>query len=160
MEPLCSARIIAIQLERKTVHLIAPQDFFIKNQGLAFQRAPAQRSDILLLYSNSELLDPIPNSASDFFPRAPTGFQVCRVGKAGATSSTILEKVGALGTELRWGKIAISSFLRSAVPPGYCAGMFSQIAASNILSAMLRTSISRLQSRSESSNPWALDDFL
>src|SRR5262249_38132682 len=105
---LCGGRLLAIQLERKTVHWIAPKDFFIKNQGLAFERAAARRPDILLLYGSSELIDPIPNRASDFFAGAPTGFQVCPVGKAGATSLIILQKLGALGSELRGRKVAIS----------------------------------------------------
>jgi len=134
---LYSGRMLAIQLERKTVHWIAPKDFFIKNQGLVFERAAARRPDILLLYGSSELIDPIPNRASDFFASAPTGFQVCPVGKAGATSLIILQKLGALGTDLRGRKVAISlsasSFLRPAVRPDYYAGNFSEIAASNIL---------------------------
>jgi len=134
---LCSGRMLAIQLERKEVHWIAPKDFFIKNQGLAFERAAARRPDILLLYGSSELIDPIPNRASDFFAGAPTGFQVCPVGKAGATSLIILQKLGALGADLRGRKVAISlsasSFLRPDVRPDYYAGNFSVIAASNIL---------------------------
>ena len=105
---LCGGRLLAIQLERKTVHWVAPKDFFIKNQGLAFERAAARRPDILLLYGSSELTDPIPNRASDFFSNAPTGFQVCPVGKAGTTSLIILQKLGALGSELRGRKVAIS----------------------------------------------------
>ncbi|HTL79148.1 MAG TPA: D-alanyl-lipoteichoic acid biosynthesis protein DltD [Candidatus Babeliales bacterium] len=149
---LCSGRMLAIQLERKTVHLIAPKDFFIKNQGLAFQRAAAHRPDILLLYGSSELLDPIPNRASDFFASAPTGFQVCPVGKAGATSLTILQKLAALGADLHGRKVAISlsasSFLRPAVRPDYYAGNFSLMAASNILfgnaiSSDLKTAIAK-----------------
>jgi D-alanine transfer protein len=134
---LCSGRMLAIHLERKTVHWIAPKDFFIKNQGLAFERAAARRPDILLLYGSSELIDPIPNRASDFFAGAPTGFQVCPVGKAGATSLIILQKLGALGSELRGRKVAISlsasSFLTPAVRPDFYAGNFSSMAASNIL---------------------------
>ena len=134
---LCSGRMLAIHLERKTVHWIAPKDFFIKNQGLAFERAAARRPDILLLYGSSELIDPIPNRASDFFASAPTGFQVCPVGKAGATSLIILQKLGALGSELRGRKVAISlsasSFLTPAVRPDFYAGNFSSMAASNIL---------------------------
>jgi len=134
---LCGGRLLAIQLERKTVHWIAPKDFFIKNQGLAFERAAARRPDILLLYGSSELIDPIPNRASDFFAGAPTGFQVCPVGKAGATSLIILQKLGALGSELRGRKVAISlsasSFLTPAVRPDFYAGNFSSLAASNIL---------------------------
>jgi D-alanine transfer protein len=134
---LCGCRLLAIQLERKTVHWIAPRDFFIKNQGLAFERAAARRPDILLLYGSSELIDPIPNRASDFFSSAPTGFQVCPVGKAGTTSLIILQKLGALGSELRGRKIAISlsasSFLRPAVRPESYAGNFSLPAANGIL---------------------------
>jgi D-alanine transfer protein len=134
---LCAGRLLAVQLERKTVHWVAPQDFFIKNQGLAFERAAARRPDILLLYGSSELTDPIPNRASDFFSTAPTGFQVCPVGKAGTTSLIILQKLGALGSELRGRKVAISlsasSFFASAVRPEFYAGNFSLPAASGIL---------------------------
>jgi D-alanine transfer protein len=134
---LCGGRLLATQLERKTVHWIAPRDFFIKNQGLAFERAAARRTDILLLYGSSELIDPIPNRASDFFSSAPTGFQVCPVGKAGTTSLIILQKLGALGSELRGRKVAISlsasSFLTPALRPEFYAGNFSLPAASGIL---------------------------
>jgi hypothetical protein len=90
---LCGGRLLAIQLERKTVHWIAPKDFLIKNQGLAFQRAAARKPDILLLYGSSELIDPIPNRASDFFS-APTvsGVQWARR----YTSLIIFKKLGAL----------------------------------------------------------------
>jgi D-alanine transfer protein len=134
---LCGGTLVAIQLERKTVHWIAPRDFFIKNQGLAFERAAARRPDILLLYGSSELIDPIPNRASDYFSNAPTGFQVCPVGKAGTTSLIILQKLGALGSELRGKKVAISvsasSFLTPAVRPEFYAGNFSLPAANGIL---------------------------
>jgi D-alanine transfer protein len=134
---LCGGRLLAIQLEQKTVHSIAPKDFFIKNQGLAFERAAARTPDILLLYGSSELIDPIPNRASDFFSGAPTGFQVCPVGKAGTTSLIILQKLAALGSELRGRKVAVSlsasSFLTPAIRPEYYAGNFSLPAASGLL---------------------------
>jgi D-alanine transfer protein len=134
---LCGGRLVAIHLERKTVHWIAPRDFFIKNQGLAFERAAARSSDILLLYGSSELIDPIPNRASDFFSSAPTGFQVCPVGKAGTTSLIILQKLGALGFELRDRKVVISlsasSFLTPALRPELYGGNFSLPAASAVL---------------------------
>src|SRR6266436_6649800 len=134
---LCSSRLLAIYLEGKTIHSTAPRDFFIKNQGLAFERAAARAPDILLLYGSSELIDPIPNRASDFFSREPTGFQVCPVGKAGTTSLIILQKLGALGSELRDKKIAISlsasSFLTPALRPEFYAGNFSLPAANGLL---------------------------
>src|SRR4029434_7917584 len=72
---LCGGRLLAIYFEKRTIHSTAPRDFFIKNQGLAFERAAARAPDILLLYGSSELIDPIPNRASDFFSSAPTRVQ-------------------------------------------------------------------------------------
>jgi D-alanine transfer protein len=149
---LCGGRLLAMYLEQRTIHSTAPRDFFIKNQGLAFERAAARAPDILLLYGSSELIDPIPNRASDFFSREPTGFEVCPVGKAGTTSLIILQKLVALGSELRGRKIAISlsasSFLMPAVKPEFYAGNFSLGAASgtlfgNALDSSLKTDIAK-----------------
>src|SRR5881409_1321318 len=149
---MCGGRLLAIHREQKTVHWIAPRDFFIKNQGLAFERAAARTPDIFPLYGSSELIDPIPNRASDFFSSAPTGFQVCPVGKAGTTSLIILQKLGALGSELRGRKVAISlsvsSFLVPNLKPEYYEGKFSLPAASgtlfgNALDSSLKTEIAK-----------------
>src|SRR5437667_9664882 len=134
---LCGGRLLAIYLEEKTIHATAPRDFFIKNQGLALQRAAARAPNILLLYGSSELIDPVPNRASDFFRKEPTGFEVCPVGKAGTTSLIILQKLGALGSAFRGRTVAISlspsSFLTSAVKPDFYAGNFSLASASGTL---------------------------
>jgi D-alanine transfer protein len=134
---LGGGRLLAVYLEGKTIHATAPRDFFIKNQGLAFQRAAARAPDILLLYGSSELIDPVPNRASDFFSSAPSGFQVCPVGKAGTNSLITLQKLGALGSDLRDRKVVISlspsSFLTPAVSPYSYAGNFSLPAASGVL---------------------------
>jgi D-alanine transfer protein len=149
---LFGGRLVAIYLEKKTIHSTAPRDFFIKNQGLAFERAAARAPDILLLYGSSELIDPIPNRASDFFSREPTGFEVCPVGKAGTTSLIVLQKLAALGSELRGRKVAISlspsSFLTPEVRPDFYAGNFSLPAASgtlfgNALDLNLKTQIAK-----------------
>jgi D-alanine transfer protein len=149
---LCGGRLMAIYLEERTIHSTAPRDFFIKNQGLAFERAAARAPDILLLYGSSELIDPVPNRASDFFSREPTGFEVCPVGKGGSTSLIVLQKLGALGSELRGRKVAISlsasSFLMPAVKPEFYAGNFSLPAASgtlfgNALDLNLKTDIAK-----------------
>jgi D-alanine transfer protein len=136
---LCGGRLLAVYLEERTIHSTAPRDFFIKNQGLAFERAAARAPDILLLYGSSELIDPIPNRASDFFRKEPTGFEVCPIGKAGTTSLIVLQKLGALGSALHGRKIAISlspsSFLTPAVKPDFYAGNFSLRAASGTLFA-------------------------
>jgi D-alanine transfer protein len=134
---LCGGRSLATYLEEKTIHTTAPRDFFIKNQGLAMQRAAARTPNVLLVYGSSELIDPIPNRASDFFSTAPTGFQVCPVGNAGATSLIILQKLASLGSELRGRKVAISlspsSFFRHGVNPDAYAGNFSLPAASGLI---------------------------
>ena len=134
---LFGGRLLAMHLEQRTIHSTAPRDFFIKNQGLAFERTAARAPDILLLYGSSELIDPIPNRASDFFSREPTGFEVCPVGKAGTTSLIILQKLGALGSALHGRKVAISlspsSFLTSTLKSDFYAGNFSITAASGTL---------------------------
>jgi len=134
---LCGGRLLAIYLEERTIHSTAPRDFFLKNQGLAFERAAARAPDILLLYGSSELIDPIPNRASDFFRKEPTGFEVCPVGKGGTFSLTILQKIGALGSELRGRKVAISlspsAFQTPNANPDFYAGNFSLSAASGVL---------------------------
>jgi D-alanine transfer protein len=149
---LCGGRLLAIYFEERTIHSTAPRDFFIKNQGLAFERAAARAPDILLLYGSSELIDPIPNRASDFFSREPTGFEVCPVGKAGTTSLIVLQKLSALGSALHGRKVAISlspsSFLAPAVRPDFYAGNFSLPAASgtlfgNALDLNLKTEIAK-----------------
>ena len=134
---LCGGRLLAIYLEERTIHSTAPRDFFIKNQGLAFERAATRAPDILLLYGSSELIDPIPNRASDFFRKEPTGFEVCPVGKGGTFSLTILQKIGALGSGLRGRKVAISlspsAFETPNANPDFYAGNFSLPAASGVL---------------------------
>ncbi len=134
---LWGGRLLAVYLEERTIHSTAPRDFFIKNQGLAFERAAARAPDILLLYGSSELIDPIPDRASDFFRREPTGFEVCPIGKAGTTSLIVLQKLGALGSALHGRKVAISlspsSFLTPALRPDFYAGNFSLPAASGTL---------------------------
>jgi D-alanine transfer protein len=134
---LCGGRLLAIYLEERTIHSTAPRDFFIKNQGLVFERAAARAPDILLLYGSSELIDPIPNRASDFFRKEPTGFEVCPVGKGGTTSLIILQKLGALGSDLHGRKVAVllsaSSFLTPAERPEFYAGNFSLPAACGTL---------------------------
>ena len=46
---LCGGRVLATYLEERTIHSTAPRDFFIKNQGLAFERAAASVRIALLV---------------------------------------------------------------------------------------------------------------
>jgi D-alanine transfer protein len=105
---LFAGRMIAIHLEHKALHTVAPREFQLKNQGLAFQHAAAQARDVLPLYGSSELLTRLPERAGVFFRNAPTGFQASPVGKVGTTPVIMLQELAALGGDLREKKIAVS----------------------------------------------------
>jgi D-alanine transfer protein len=135
---LCAGRLVAIHLERTTVHSTAPELFRLKNQGLAFQRAAVHAPNVLPLYGTSELIIPaVPEKGDNFFRTAPTGFQVSPVGGGGANLLVMLQKIGALGSNLRGKKLAISLspgwFLK--VQPGWKGyrANFSPMAASEMI---------------------------
>jgi D-alanine transfer protein len=129
-------RTIAIHVEQKTISSTAPEIFPLKNQGLAFQRAAAHAPDVLPLYGSSELVIGLPDRASQFFRTAPTGFQISPVGKRGATTMTILQKIGALGADLRGKKLAISlssEWFFTFHRRDWYEGNFSLLAASELV---------------------------
>ncbi len=136
---LLAAAIVAVHLEHTTIPATAPELFPLKNQGLAFQRAAAHAPWVLPLYGSSELTAVlVPERAHVFFRTAPTGFQVSPVGAGGTNSLIMLQKVGALGSDLRGKKVAISLspgwFLNSS--PGWLLGYkgnFSPMAASELV---------------------------
>lgn len=134
---LIAGRHVAIRLAKKTAQVTIPEDFSLKNQGLVFQRVALRTSNVLPLYGSSELTQPVPGMASEIFRAAPTGFQVSPVGTVGTTSLIILQKLGALGSELRDRKIVISLspnwFYTPVINPGFYAGNFSIVAASNMI---------------------------
>src|SRR5882762_2483926 len=106
---LLGAEMAAVHLEHTTVRASAPELFPLKNQGLAFQRAAAHAPYVLPLFGSSELTAVlVPERANVFFRTAPTGFQVSPVGAGGANSLIVLQKIGALGSDLRGKKVAIS----------------------------------------------------
>jgi len=136
---LLGAEMAAVHLEHTTVRASAPELFPLKNQGLAFQRAAAHAPYVLPLYGSSELTAVlVPERAHIFFRTAPTGFQVSPVGAGGADSLIMLQKIGALGSDLRGKKVAISLspgwFLNPG--PGWLQGYkgnFSLMAASEMV---------------------------
>jgi D-alanine transfer protein len=136
---LLGAEMAAVHLEHATIRASAPQLFSLKNQGLAFQRAAARAPYVVPLYGSSELTAVrVPERAHIFFGTAPTGFQVSPVGAGGSNSLIILQKIGALGSDLRGKKVAISlspGWLLSGSPgwlQGY-KGNFSLMAASEMV---------------------------
>jgi D-alanine transfer protein len=135
---LFAAQRLLIHLEHATIVSTAPESFMLKNQGLAFQRAAAHSPNVLLIYGSSELLrPPAPERGNIFFRTAPTGFQLSPVGTGGANPLIMLQKVGALGSELRGKKVAFSlspSWFCTANPgsQGY-KGNFSPMAATEMV---------------------------
>jgi D-alanine transfer protein len=135
---LFGCEMAVIHLEHATVLSTAPDLFFLKNQGLAFQRAAARAPNVLPIYGSSELLVPaVPEKGNNFFRAAPTGFQLSPVGGGGANPLIMLQKVGALGSDLRGKKLAISLSPGWFLAPkpswkGY-TGNFSLMAASEMV---------------------------
>jgi D-alanine transfer protein len=136
---LLGAGMVAVHFEHATILATAPEQFPLKKQGLAFQRAAARAANVLPLYGSSELVTPpISERASIFFSTAPTGFQVSPVGAGGANSLNMSQKIAALGSDLRGKKLAISlspGWLLSSKPGwrrGY-EGSFSSMAVSEMV---------------------------
>jgi len=68
---LFAAEKAVIHLEYATVFSTAPEVFFLKNQGLGFQRAAARAPNVLPIYGSSELLvPPVPEKGNNFFRAA------------------------------------------------------------------------------------------
>jgi D-alanine transfer protein len=128
-----------VRLESKKIDLYGPLvPFQLKNQGLAFQRAAARTADMLPLYGSSELtMGPVAEKGGTFFRTAPTGFQVCPVGKAGMATMIMLHRIGALGSDLNGKKVVISLspewFLLPDIGPYWYDGNFSLEAASEVV---------------------------
>ena len=133
---LFAGRMAAIHLERRALAWTAPKRFELKNQGMVFQRTAARARGVLPLYGSSELVIAVPDRANKFFQNAPTGFQVSPVGTVGATSLIILQKIAALGSDLRGRRLAISlspvCFFMPATKPDWYEGNFSLLAASEL----------------------------
>ena len=123
--------------ERRYVHVLAPILFPEKNQGIALERIAFGQSDLLPFYGSSELVKPAADKAADFFQTYPTGFSVFSVGKAGAASLILLQKVGAMGSDLRGKKVAISIsptwFFHRNQRVAYYDGNFSLLQAGELI---------------------------
>ena len=131
---LVAGRIVAVHVEQTHFPAVAPEVFPQKNQGLAFQRVAAHATNVLPGYGSSELaIGPAAERAAQFFSGAPSGFQLSVVAKPGASSLTIMEKIAALGPDLRGRKVVISIspswFLSPGVTPERYATNFSAFAA-------------------------------
>lgn len=120
------------------VHRLAPELFRIKNLGSALQRAAFRQPDLLPIYGSSELDSSIgPYHAQEFFRTYPSGFQVFPVGTQGTTALIILQKLAAVGPDLRGKKLVLCvspTLFRGddRVRKNYYAGNFSRLQASEL----------------------------
>lgn len=134
---LAGGRLVALHLEEANIHGIAPLDFPLKNQGIAFQKAAALTPDIILVYGSSEMVQEGPATVGAAFSHEPTGFQACPIGAAGTTPLVMVQKIAALGPVLRDRKIAISLspawFLKPEVNSPLYTGNFSVYPACRML---------------------------
>lgn len=142
--PVVCGLIWAQRLERRHVHDLIADFSDPKLHGVALQKQAFAQDDLLVLYGSSELVKQVPNTAGEFFEDYPTGFRVFPVGKQGTTALAVLQKLAAVGSDLRGRKVAISlspsSYFAEEVDPGYYAGNFSALQATELA---LSTELSR-----------------
>jgi D-alanine transfer protein len=134
---LLAAAVSGEYVERRYVHVLAPVLFPEKSQGIALQRIAFRQSDLLPLYGSSELVRPAANKAANFFRTYPTGFNVFSVGKAGASSLILTQKLSSIGSRLRGKKVVISIsptwFFHDSAPASYYNGNFSLLQAGELI---------------------------
>ncbi len=151
------------RLEQRYVHVLAPELSDLKLQGVALQKAAFAQEDLLVLYGSSELVKEVPNRATDFFEEYPTGFRVFPVGKAGTVALNILQKLAAVGGEMRGRKVAFSLspsfFFTDAINADYYEGNFSALHAQELAySGLLSRELKRDAARRMRQYPSTLED--
>ena len=134
-----------------------------KLQGVAIQREAFSQPDLLVLYGSSELIRKVPMMAEEFFEDYPTGFRVFPVGKAGTSQLAVLQKLAAVGEDLRGRKVAISLspsfFFEESVDLEWYAGNFSALQAGELVfSDELSFSLKHDAARRLLAYPETLDD--
>ena len=155
-------------IEERYIHALAPEFSEEKLQGAVLQREAFRQPNLLMMYGSSELAKEMPNNPVQFFKDYPTGFTVFPVGKPGATSLNILQKLAAVGSEVRGRKLVYSIspgwFLSEDTDVAYYEGNFSTMQAmalvfSGELSVELRRDIARrmLEFPTTTDNAWLLD---
>lgn len=156
------------QTEKQYVHALAPDLSEVKLQGVVLQKKAFDQSDLLVLYGSSELKKEMPNNAAQFFQDYPTGFRVFPVGQPGTTSLAVLQKVAAVGPDIRGKKVAFSMspgwFFTEAFDPKWYEGNFSHLQAFELafspdLSGGLKRDIARrmLEYPKTLENQWLLE---
>lgn len=126
---LGSGEASARQMENRYIHALADRSFVQKRQGSALQRAAFQSPDLLPVYGSSELDLPDRFDANRIFRRYPTGFTPFPIGGNASESLILLQRLAAIGPDLKGKKVAISLspgfFLETMMPPDEYAGNLS-----------------------------------
>lgn len=124
-------------VETRYIHALAPEFSEEKLQGAVLQREAFRQPNLLMMYGSSELAKEMPNNPVQFFKDYPTGFTVFPVGKPGATSLNILQKLAAVGSEARGRKVVYSLspgwFLAEDTDVAYYEGNFSTMQALSLI---------------------------
>ena len=125
------------QTEKRYVHQMAPDLSEVKLHGVVLQKKAFAQPDLLVLYGSSELAKAMPNNASQFFQDYPTGFRVFPVGQPGTTCLAVLQKVAAVGQDIRGKKVAFSMspgwFFTEVFDPKWYEGNFSHLQALDLV---------------------------
>jgi D-alanine transfer protein len=125
--------LLCARAEERFIHNFADELGDLKLQGVALQKTAFTQPDLLVLYGSSELVSPVPGKASEFFEKYPTGFRVFPVGKPGATSLAIMQKIAAMGRYIEGRKVAFSIspsfFFSEKLNQDYYVGNFSALQA-------------------------------
>lgn len=120
-------------LETRYIHALAPEFIDAKLQGTVLQKRAFAQPNLLVLYGSSELAKEMPNNPCQFFADYPTGFRVFAVGKPGTTALAVLQKVAAVGRDLKGRRLAYSIspgvFFSEVFDPQYYEGNFSDFQA-------------------------------
>ena len=144
--------LLCVRAENRYIHSFADEFGDLKLQGVALQKTAFTQPDLLVIYGSSELLSSVHGKASDFFEEYPTGFRAFPVGKQGAASLPIMQKIASLGRYVEGRKVAFTIspgyFLSEKVNVDYYEGNFSplqamELAFSTHLSADLKRTAAR-----------------
>ena len=115
---LCGGRLLAMHLEERTIHSIAPRDFFIKNQGLAFERAAARCPRHLASLWQLGINRPNPQQGIRFLFRDPPDLR-CVPWARRHNFADYFAKAGRTGLRVAWPKdcdLAIGELVFNACP--------------------------------------------
>lgn len=95
-------------VEHEYVHALAPVEISIKPYGLALNEEAFRHNDLLPAYGASELIFSSPFDAYEIFRYYQTGFQVYSVATPAATPIILLQRLGAIGANMRGRKVVVT----------------------------------------------------